>query len=44
MDIIVRLINLSSLALMRPLVRAALELTSELRALSVPETETAPTG
>ena len=36
-EIIVRLINLSSLALMRPLVRAALELTSELRQLSTPE-------
>ena len=35
-DIIVRLINLSSLALMRPLVRGALELTGELRQLSRP--------
>jgi len=36
-EIIVRLINLSSLTLMRPLVRGALELTSELRQLSTPE-------
>ena len=35
-DIIVRLINLSSLAIMRPLVRGALELTRELRQLSEP--------
>ena len=35
-DIVVRLINLSSLPPMRPLVRGALSLTSELRELSVP--------
>ena len=41
-DIVVNLINLSSLTLMRPLVRRAVQLTSELRELSAPEPESAP--
>ena len=40
-EIVVRLVNLSSLALMRPLVRSALALTSELRQLSGPAHGTA---
>ncbi len=43
-DIVVNLINLSSLTLMRPLVRRAVQLTGELRALAGPGAEPVPGG
>ena len=43
-DIVVRLINLSSLPLMGPLVRGALSLTSELREIPTRSTGPQPTG